>query len=415
MTRLLHRHPLAVIVLAQLCGTSLWFSVNGVGLALSRDLGFSEADLGRLTLTVQAGFILGTLTIATTGLADRFRASRIFAASCLAGALTNAGFVLVAAQLPLALSLRFLTGLCLAGIYPLGMKLVIGWTPRHSGVALAWLVGMLTLGTALPHLLRGTTLGMPWEWPLLGASALALAGGAAIRALSDGPHLPPSSGKARLLDGLTALREARFRAVAGGYFGHCWELYAFWTLAPFLIAREVARLGAPQAWIPWLSFAVIALGLVGCVGGGALSRRLGSLWMARRALAASGSICLAYPLVLWLPPGLLLGLLILWGLTVIADSPQFSALAAASAPRERVGSTLAVMNAVGFALTVPAISLTTALWSLQGAWVVWWLLPGPVLGLWVMRGLADSAIPDARTRQAIPTRSGAPGNPSPDE
>ncbi|MFC2991478.1 MFS transporter [Halomonas tibetensis] len=388
MTSLIRRVPLAVIVLAQLCGTSLWFSVNGVGLSLSRDLGFTEADLGRLTLTVQAGFIAGTLFIATTGLADRFRASHIFAASCLAGALANAGFVLAADQMPLAVTLRLLTGLCLAGIYPLGMKLVIGWVPRHTGAALAWLVGMLTLGTALPHLLRGSTLGLPWEWPLLGASLLALLGGALILALGDGPHLPPYSGRTRLLDGLAALRERRFRAVAGGYFGHCWELYALWTLAPFLVAREVTRLDATEAWIPWLSFSVIALGLAGCVGGGSLSRRFGSLWVARRALAASGLICLAYPLMTWLPPGLLLSLLALWGLTVIADSPQFSALAAASAPRERVGATLAVMNAVGFALTIPAISLTTALWEVQGVWVLWWLLPGPILGLWVLRPLS---------------------------
>ncbi|TFH85540.1 MFS transporter [Billgrantia azerbaijanica] len=385
------RHPLALIVLAQLCGTSLWFSVNGVGLSLSRDLGFAEADLGRLTLCVQAGFILGTLTIATTGLADRFRASRIFAASCLAGALANAGFVLVADQMPLALTLRFLTGLCLAGIYPLGMKLVIGWTPRHTGAALSWLVGMLTLGTALPHLLRGTTLGMPWEWPLLGASLLALVGGALILGLGDGPHLPPTAGKARLRDGLAALREARFRAVAGGYFGHCWELYAFWTLTPFLVAREVERLAAASAPVPWLSFAVIALGTLGCVGGGLLSRRLGSLWVARWALATSGALCLAYPLLTGLPPLLLLALLGVWGVTVIADSPQFSALAAAAAPRERVGSTLAVMNAVGFALTIPAISLTSSLWALQGPWVLWWLLPGPLLGLWVLRGLGTAA------------------------
>ncbi|HSP58078.1 MAG TPA: MFS transporter [Halomonas sp.] len=397
--QLIRRFPLAVIVIAQLCGTSLWFSVNGVGLTLSRDLGLTEADLGRLTLTVQAGFIAGTLFIATTGLADRFRASRIFAASCLAGALANAGFVLVADQMPLAITLRLMTGLCLAGIYPLGMKLVIGWVPTHTGAALSWLVGMLTLGTALPHLLRGTTLGLPWEWPLVGASLLALMGGALILSLGDGPHLPPSSGKARLLDGLAALRESRFRAVAGGYFGHCWELYAFWTLAPFLVAREVSRLGAPEAWVPWLSFAVIALGLVGCVGGGGMSRRFGSLWVARRALAASGLICLAYPLLPWLPPGMLLGLLTLWGLTVIADSPQFSALAAASAPRERVGSTLAVMNAVGFALTIPAISLTTALWELQGSWVVWWLLPGPLLGLWVLRPVSElDTAPDGATR-----------------
>lgn len=389
------RHPLAVIVLAQLCGTSLWFSVNGVGLSLAHDLGFSEVDLGRLTLAVQAGFICGTLLIATTGLADRFRASRIFAASCLLGALVNAGFVLAATHFPLAVVLRFATGLCLAGIYPLGMKLVIGWTPKHTGAALAWLVGMLTLGTALPHLLRGSTLGMPWEWPLLGASLLALLGGAMVHALGDGSHLPPPAGKVSLAEGLAALGESRFRAVAGGYFGHCWELYAFWMLTPFLVYREIERLMVSPDLVAWLAFTVIALGFAGCVGGGLLSRQWGSLWVARWALTVSGLICLTYPLLAWAPPGLLLVLLFLWGITVIADSPQFSALAAATAPRERVGSTLAVMNAIGFALTIPAISLTTTLWALQEVWVLWWLLPGPILGLWALRGLSDAAAPVA--------------------
>ncbi|MBU2979140.1 MFS transporter [Alteromonas sp. C1M14] len=387
MTNFMRRHPLLVVVVAQLCGTSLWFSVNGVGLALIADVGLREKDLGWLTLSIQAGFIAGTLLIATTGLADRIRASRIFAVSSLAGALANAGFVLVAAHQPFDLLLRFVTGLCLAGIYPLGMKLVIGWTPKYVGAALAWLVGMLTLGTALPHLLRGAMVALSWQWTLLGASLLAILGGAAIFVLGDGPHLPPSSGKARLRDGLAALREPRFRAVAMGYFGHSWELYALWTLVPFMVAREVARLGAQGFSTPLISFTIIALGLFGCIGGGALSRRLGSLFVARLALGASGLICMVYPLVAFLSPPVMLLLLALWGLTVIADSPQFSALAAQTAPRERIGSTLAMLNAIGFALTIPSIALTTALWQWQGLWVVWWLLPGPVIGLWAMHKL----------------------------
>ncbi|WP_136247562.1 MFS transporter [Halomonas borealis] len=379
------RHPLAIIVLAQLFGTSLWFSVNGVGLSLATDLGLTDADLGRLTLAVQAGFILGALGLAASGLTDRFRASRLFAAASLAGAVINAGFVLAASQPTLALLLRFATGLCLAGIYPLGMKLVIGWTPKHTGAALAWLVGMLTLGTALPHLLRGATLGHPWQWPLLGASGLALVGGALVAALGDGPHLPPPGGRARLREGLAALRDARFRAVAGGYFGHCWELYAMWTLTPFLVSREITRLSASPALVPWFSFAVIALGTLGCVLGGRLSLRLGSLPIARSALAVSGLICLAYPLLAEARPEFLLALLAPWGLSVIADSPQLSALAAANAPRDHIGSTLAVMNAIGFSLTLPGIWLTTTLWAAQGPWAVWWLLPGPLLGLWCLR------------------------------
>lgn len=385
MKDLLRRYPLPVIVLAQLFGTSLWFSINGVWLSLSRELSLTETDLGRLTLAVQAGFIVGTLTIAVTGLADRFGASRIFSLSCLLGALTNGAYVFAAGLLPLDVLLRFATGLCLAGIYPLGMKMVIAWTPNYAGAALAWLVGMLTLGTALPHLMRGATLGMPWEWPLMAASGLALVGGLLVLLLGDGPHLPKSSGRLPLSQGLAALRIPRFRAVAGGYFGHMWELYAFWTLTPLLISRELQRLGQGDDLVPWLSFAVIGIGAVGCVGGGRLSRTLGSEWVARRALMVSGAVCALYPWLSGMPPVLLLALLLVWGVAVIADSPQFSALAAETAPRESVGSSLAVMNAVGFGLTLPAIWLTSGLWGQLGAWVALLLVPGPVLGLWSLR------------------------------
>jgi len=384
LSRTLSRFPLAVIVAAQFLGTSLWFSVNGVGLSLSQELGLTETDLGRLTMATQAGFILGTLTLAATGLADRFRASLVFTLAAVLGAVCNGAFVLAAPHPGFSLWMRFATGLCLAGIYPLGMKLVISWTPRHTGAALAWLVGMLTLGTAAPHLLRGATLGLPWQWPLLLASALALLAALLIRALGDGPHLPPPAAKQRLRDGFAAFRNQDFRAAAFGYFGHCWELYAFWTLTPLLVARELDRLGGGQGLVPWGAFLVIALGLLGCVYGGAVSRRRGSLWVARAALAASGLLCLLYPLLGSLSPFILLALLLFWGFFVIADSPQLSALAAASAPRERVGSTLAVMNAVGFALTIPAIYLVSELWSEWDLRVAWLLLPGPLVGLFYL-------------------------------
>ena len=381
MIALLRRYPLAVIVLAQLFGTSLWFSVNGVWLSLSQELGLSETDLGLLTLAVQAGFISGTLTLAVTGLADRFGASHIFAVSSLFGALVNGGFILVASYPPFDLILRFATGLCLAGIYPLGMKMVIAWTPKHAGVALAWLVGMLTLGTALPHLMRGATLGLPWQWPLFGASALALAGGALVLLLGEGPHLPKSAGRVPLRQGLAALRAPKFRAAVGGYVGHMWELYAFWMLVPLLAGRELARLGMGDDFVPWFAFAIIASGAAGCIGGGWLSRRRGSEWVARMALATSGLVCLIYPFLSGFSPILLALLLMVWGVAVVADSPQFSALAAARAPPAFAGSSLAVMNAIGFGVTLPAIWLTSWLWEFQGVWVVCLLLPGPVFGL----------------------------------
>ncbi|WP_404413989.1 MFS transporter [Vreelandella aquamarina] len=384
---MLKRHPLITIVVAQLFGTSLWFSVNGVGTALQQSAGLSGADLGLLTMAVQAGFISGTLVIATSGLADRLLASQLFAMAAVCGAIINAAFIVSLESLTGAILLRFMTGLCLAGIYPLGMKLVVSWTPQQAGAALGWLVGMLTLGTASPHLLRGVTLHMPWQTPLLLSSLLALMAAAMIYRLGVGPHLPPTAAGGRPWAGLAAFRRRDFRAAALGYFGHCWELYAFWTLTPFLVARELARLDAPTTGIAWLSFAVIAIGMPGCVLAGRASQRFGSARVAFVALATSGALCLFYPWLGSAPPLILLALLLLWGFSVIADSAQFSALASVSAPSDRLGAALAMMNAIGFSLTLPAIALVTSLWSAQGLTVIWWLLPGPLLGLLAMRRL----------------------------
>ncbi|XGA79424.1 MFS transporter [Halomonas sp. CH40] len=388
---MLKRHPLITIVIAQLFGTSLWFSVNGVGTALQQSAGLSGADLGLLTMAVQAGFISGTLVIATSGLADRLLASQLFAMAAVCGAIINAAFIFSLESLTGAILLRFMTGLCLAGIYPLGMKLVVSWTPHQAGAALGWLVGMLTLGTASPHLLRGVTLYMPWQTPLLLSSLLALVAAAMIYRLGVGPHLPPTAAGGRPWAGLAAFRRRDFRAAALGYFGHCWELYAFWTLTPFLVARELARLDAPVTRIAWLSFAVIAIGMPGCVLAGRASRRFGSARVAFVALATSGALCFFYPWLGSAPPLMLLALLLLWGFSVIADSAQFSALASVSAPSDRLGAALAMMNAIGFSLTLPAIALVTSLWSTQGLMVIWWLLPGPLLGLLAMRRLTLKA------------------------
>ena len=376
---------LPVIVFSQFAGTSLWFAGNAVLPELQASLQLQEGALSLLTSAVQFGFILGTLCFAFLALADRVSPRLLFLLCALLGAAANALVLFSATSVAGVLLLRGITGFLLAGIYPVGMKIAASWYSGKLGKAIGYLVGALVLGTAFPHLLRGLGASLRWQSMLLGVSALAALGGLLMYLLvPDGPY---HSKGARFNIGnmLHVFKAKEFRAAAFGYFGHMWEVYTLWAFVPYILAYAFPHL--PQGQLSLYSFWVIAAGAVGCVVGGYLSERWGSARVAFVQLLLSGVCCVLSVWVLPLPH-LLLPLLLLWGVVVAGDSPQFSALTARTAPPQLVGTALTVVTSIGFAITIGSIQLTGYLLTFVPPYLVFVpLAAGPVAGLLAMRPL----------------------------
>ena len=380
------RRILPAIVGAQFAGTSLWFAGNAVMPDLQLRGGLPAEALGDMTTAVQLGFIAGTLVFAFFAIADRYSPRRLFLACALLGAAFNAAAYLVGADLWPLLLLRFATGFFLAGVYPVGMKIAAGWFDRDLGKALGYLTGALVLGTALPHLLRALGQDLPWEGVLLAVSAIAVCGGLLVYGLvPDGPHLR-SGARFDPRAIASVFRSPDFRASSFGYFGHMWELYTLWTFVPvYLVA---SGLPPGSASVSFWTFLIIGCGAIGCIAGGLLSLRHGSARVAFVQLSASGVCCALSPIAFLMPEPVMLAFLLLWGVVVVGDSPQFSALNVRYAPAHLVGSAVTIVVCIGFAITIVSIQALKALMmAMPPQYLFLFLVPGPLLGLWALRRL----------------------------
>lgn len=371
---------LPVLVLAQLGGTSLWFAVNAVMPDLQHSYGWPATAVGTLTSALQFGFILGTLVFALLAIADRFSAPRVFLVCALAGALSTVGAWAMVSDFEALLAWRFATGFFLAGIYPVGMKIAAQWYRDGLGAALGYLIGALVLGSASAHGLRALADALPWPSIMLGVAALAAASGLLILALGEAPQAPTRVSTLQWQALSTLWRDAKVRSAVGGYFGHMWELYTLWVLMPMILAT---RLDGVQ--LSWAAFVILGSGALGCVAGGHVARHWGSARVAGLQLGTSGLCCLAAPWLMHAADAVFYAWLLLWGVTVAGDSPQFSALTARNAPPQAVGSVLTLTNSIGFAISIASILLFVALTPyVPLGWLLVGLAPGPALGLWAL-------------------------------
>jgi MFS family permease len=382
---------LVILALAELCAMAPWFSASAVAPALAREWHLGVSGTAGLTVSVQLGFVAGALVSGILALSDIWSARRLVAWSALVAGLATVGVTRSSGPVS-GLSFRFLTGAALAGVYPPGMKIAAGWFREARGWAIGTLVGALTLGSAVPHLVRWIVPGDAWHGVMFVAAGSALLGGGLVLFVpNDGPFSAPSPP----FSWSAAPRILRDRAVLLanlGYLGHMWELYAMWTwMAAFVAASEAARLhgsGPARATAPLVTFAVVGSGAIGCWLGGKYADRAGRTTVTSIAMVVSGLCCLTIGLLFGQALILLVPALLVWGVAVVADSAQFSTAVSELAPRDYVGTALTLQTSMGFLLTTVTISLLPMVAAAAGwRWAMSVLAIGPVLGVWAMLGL----------------------------
>jgi len=382
---------LLLLALAELLAMSVWFSASAVVPALTAEWNLDDNGRAWLTMSVQIGFVIGAFGSALLTLADRVPAKRLFTIGAFAAALATALIPLVATGLELAIVLRLVTGICLAGVYPVGMKIMATWTTKDRGLGIGLLVGALTVGSAMPHLLNAFGGIGDWHSVLyLAAGSAALGGLIGYLLIEEGPHKTQSP-PFRWSHVGSIFRDRHVMLANAGYLGHMWELYAMWTWIGAFLAASFAVTGDDPRLASVLTFAIIGAGGVGSLLAGMLADRMGRTTVTIASLAISGTCCVVIGFLFGGSPLLLAIVGLIWGFAIVADSAQFSASVSELADRQLTGTALTLQTSMGFLLTLVSIRLMPPLEVAVGwQWAFAALAIGPVLGALAMLVLRRS-------------------------
>ena len=383
---------IAFLVLAEILAMTMWFVSAAILGDLSTEYSVTPLVAAALSASVQAGFVVGALLAAITGVADRYDPRKVFAAFALIASIANA--LLLSLPNPgMAIALRFATGFCLAGVYPVGMKIAVGWGTEDRGWLVGLLVGGLTLGSASPHLISYLG-GTNWRLTLILSSALAIVSAVLVLQTKLGPHHSTAK-RFRTSAILVAWTDKRIRHAYAGYFSHMWELYAMWawigTAATASYALQTNGQSAAQLG-KLTAFCAIALGALTCPLAGIFADRIGKARITIWAMSGSALSALAAAVAFGGPVWLFFLIAVVWGITIIPDSAQFSALIADFANPELAGSLMTLQTSIGFALTIATVQLTPLVAGALGWPILFLILAlGPIVGILAMRPLAKSS------------------------